>query len=208
MISSKSSAIDWFGDIDNDNASWGQYDPLFNFSEEFERNKLKSWVQIKHATLTATQQKNILSSIHYFRDAADEFMMDVGNGNFYCVFDDELRNETIRTLKKYWRRAKESYWGKDNTMKWSNNGIDYEEDIPFGPWLFWSKSQWNHIDETFDRWKAREIRNKIINKNNNSSRNQITQSVLIPNSDPINQQQSQLSSQNSQINQQPQSQNF
>jgi len=205
MSSNNTNAIDWFGKIDITKAAWGQYDPIFNYSEEFEKAKLENWVQDKHGDLSAARQKNILSSIHYFRDAADDFMVDVGNGNFYKTFDDEARNETIRTLRKYWKRTKEAYWGKDSIMNWNNNGTEYNRDISFGPWLFWSKSEWNSIDEIFDRWRSREIRNNIFNRNRNHNiSDQNSQSVSRTQSTPSNQQQSQtLNPSTNNLNQHP-----
>ena len=97
---------------------------------------------------------------------------------FIQHFDDDAREESIRTLRKYWKRAKESYWGKDKTPKWTNNGKEYNSDLPFGPWLFWSKLDWDAIDEKFDRWKNREIRNNIFNKNRNHNTSHQSDNIL------------------------------
>ena len=169
-------AGDWFGDINESKARWGYEDKCFNYSDIWSQQKLEEWVKEHHPDLSATRQKGIIQPMHYFRELSSDFLDLIADESFWKSYSKDDRDYVIRNLRKYWERAKQSYFDKE-TMKWSCEGHDYEEDLAFGPWIWWKHSDCRQIEYAVTRYNNTQRRECILTRRR--STNQTTKPLTI-----------------------------
>ena len=91
--------------------------------------------------------------------------MQVGNQTFHGASDDYVK-ATILSMADLWSKACMAYFDNDegkaiytrlnkNKNPQSNNAV-----IPFGPWIIWSKDDWEDVDYNYGRWRRLQKRNK------------------------------------------------
>ena len=165
--------MEWFKSIDNckeNDNHWNEDGScLISLNVWKDSKKTGEHLRSSHPNMSAGERKGLKKHSTRFVTEADEFDLSVGNEVFHNSSDD-FRNLTIKTLAELWIKACTVFFANKegkavHTRKERNeNTTPTNAVIPFGPWIFWTKSDWCDIKYNFSRWQRKQSRNNISDK--------------------------------------------
>ena len=95
-----------------------------------------------------------------FRDHANQWILEVGQGTFFKQFDDSMRLNKVQIIRKWWNRARKKYW--DGPVQYHRDNKNEQGEVEFGPWLFWTRNDWYQIDRDWDEHVLNTRRSRFI----------------------------------------------
>ena len=131
--------------------------PIIDWANLFEEESLREYLSETppHDSLEEDALKNILAIFNWFCDDASSFMQQVGKDNWFKKHPD-YRENIVSKLYDYWVQVIDYYYPTQlknikisALVKGATKKVDPRK-IKFGPWVFWSKPQWDQIQRDWD----------------------------------------------------------
>lgn len=155
----------WFEDhipnFNMDHAVWHPKDsgPIYDWNTDWRDPPLEQHLKALECNkdLPIGTIKGKKRYFTWFTDDADIFVSSVGNDDHtWFTESDEYKKETFSSMFRNYNKAIKLYYPDKNgklpvpthpTPAQAAEGIQVrQKTVPFGPWLFWSKSDWDVID--------------------------------------------------------------
>ena len=166
---------EWFkviSDYKEENAIWHPDDtgPIFAWQEKFDKKVLEDYINNnpQWKELAIGTRKKIKNNFTYFREDANSFMTTVGNKGFFECMKGH-RDDVILALEKKWIEELKYYDPSNKgtipiqTQPSNNNKQEMDLSsvaVPFGPWLFWSESEWDGVKRDWEVYTRNESRSR------------------------------------------------
>lgn len=168
----------WFKDhildFDMQKAVWHPKDvgPIYDWNQYWRDPVLESYLKSLDCNkgLPIGELKGKKRYFKWFTEDADSFMSAVGNdGNTWFTESDQYRRETLQDLQKNYILSIQQYFpnkeGKITVPSHPPQGKEAQgiqpvtKTVPFGPWVFWSRTEWQKIDRQWSVFHRKALRN-------------------------------------------------
>ena len=149
----------WFKDIPDFNIDtpnvWGQDKLIWDFKKVWQDPKqVKDFMRKKWKDKSAGEVKGKTNPIIWFTKDSDDFLNMIGN-DYLSELEPTSRKETIENLNDLFIKARDNYYDKkgqvpvkqspDKAIDKNRNKTVYYIPFPFGPWVYWTKHEWDEI---------------------------------------------------------------
>ena len=168
---------DWFkvlSGFDVTKAVWHPKDvgAIFDWNKEWRDPELEEYLKgvPAYTEYAVGELKGLKRHFLWFAEDADTFMTLVGNKGWFME-SEKYRKSILRSMQKHWETSVKNYWpndgGKMTVPTHPAPGREAEgiqtkpTTVTFGPWLFWSESQWTDIERQWTKHCREQLRNAL-----------------------------------------------
>lgn len=175
----------WFQDhvpnFNMENAVWHPKDsgPIYDWNKLWRDPDLEQHLKSSddYKDLPIGKIKGMKRYFTWFTDDADIFVSSVGNdGHTWFTESDEYKKNTFKDMIRNYGEAISRYYPQKDgqlpvptfpSQEQAAEGIqERQRKVPFGPWLFWSKTEWDEIDRQWSLHCRQKLRSQPISTTN------------------------------------------
>ena len=164
-----SNMASWFEDLPEFKMDtpgvWGQDALAWDYKKLWaDKETLKTYMEKFWKDLSAGAVKGKTNPITWFVSDSDDFLNMISNEYFF-QYTAEEQKEVIHNLNKRFVTARDNYYNDDGKVPVTPQGAKKKKNhnakavatvFPFGPWVYWTKTDWEELEYKYDSARRKE----------------------------------------------------